>query len=285
MDDILRIELELTNTCNLKCPLCIRQTHMFEKNNKNFRSIESIINQLETFNNLKYITIAGQTSEPTLYPQLFELLKYIIIDRNIELSLYINGETFDDLYYKKLGLLFRNSNSHVYLTICGSTNKIHSKYRVGSCLETIIRRYNIISTFSNNKCILTWIIFNYNYDDYNQNKFCFVNYNLEVFNTLPINAAYNLQNLDFDLPNKLNKIYDSLDKNVKPIECMSDKNHFRIIDFKGDIYPCSMFKNFGTTYCYECENKNYNKLHSNNIFALAESESETSEEKVRYDIK
>ena len=60
MDDIIRIELELTNTCNLKCPLCIRQTHDFEKNNKNFRNIDSIIKQLDEFKNLKYITIAGK---------------------------------------------------------------------------------------------------------------------------------------------------------------------------------------------------------------------------------
>lgn len=285
MNDIIRLELELTNTCNLKCPLCIRQTHSFEKNNKLFRNIELITQQLDNFNNLKYITIAGQTSEPTLYPDLFKLLKYLITERKIEVSLYINGETFDDKYYKKLGLLFRQSNSKIYLTICGSTDKIHSKYRVGSILENIIRRYNIISTYSNNKCILTWIIFEYNYDDFIQNKTKFNKYNLEVFNTLPINAAYNLQQTAFDLPNKLNKIYNLLDKNVKPIECISDKNYFRIIDFKGNIYPCSMFKNFGTTYCYECENKNYNILHSNKIFALAESESEISEKEVRYDSK
>lgn len=283
MDDIIRVEIELTNTCNLKCPLCIRQTHDFEKNNKNFRNIDSIIKQLDEFKNLKYLTIAGQTSEPTLYPQLFDLLVYLINIRKIEVSLYINGETHNDLYYKKLGILFRNSISNIYLTICGSNNELHSKYRIGSNLENILNRYNIIKTFSNNKCVLTWLIFDYNYDDYINNKKLFRNYNLEVFNTLPINEAYSLNLSHFTLPKKLHSIYNSLDKSKQPLKCMSEINKFRIIDFKGEIFPCSMFKNFGTKFCYECETNNYNILHKNGIFALAESESEISEEEVRYD--
>ena len=189
----------------------------------------------------------------------------------------------NDIYYKKLGILFRNSLSNIYLTICGSNNALHSKYRVGSNLENILSRYNIIKTFSNNRCVLTWIVFDYNYKDYIENKSKFKNYNLEVFNTLPINIAYNLNKPSFNLPKNLDNIYTTLDTNIKPLKCLSDINQFRIIDFKGDIYPCSMYKNFGTQYCYECETNNYKILHSNGIFTLSESESESSEEEVRYD--
>ena len=53
-----------------------------------------------TGKNLKYITIAGPTSEPTLYPDLFKLLIYLS-KRKLEISLYINGNTQNTNYYKQ----------------------------------------------------------------------------------------------------------------------------------------------------------------------------------------
>ena len=161
--DIIRLELELTSTCNLQCPLCIRTIDQNSINTKiKYRPLSEIINQLEEaqFNNLKYITIAGPISEPTLYPDLFELLKYLN-KRKLEISLFINGDTHDDLYYKKLGIIFRSGVGHIYFTICGSTQELHSKYRVGSSLEKVLNNLDIVKKYSD-KAILTWIIFNYN---------------------------------------------------------------------------------------------------------------------------
>ena len=69
--EIIRIEIELTSTCNLKCPLCIRSITDLPKSNQ-YREIEEIKSDLEKYVNLKYVTIAGAISEP-LFAEVREL--------------------------------------------------------------------------------------------------------------------------------------------------------------------------------------------------------------------
>ena len=82
--EIHEIELELTGTCNLDCPLCSRNNpaaqHLLVKNH---RPVEEIIKTIETYPNLKRICIAGIISEPTLYKDFKRLIQYIGI-RDLE---------------------------------------------------------------------------------------------------------------------------------------------------------------------------------------------------------
>jgi len=269
----MRLELELTNTCNLKCPLCIRQTHPEHISKVKYRELDEIIKQLDTYD-LKYITLAGPTSEPTLYPYLFELLQYLI-NRNIEISLFINGDTHDDMYYRKLSLLFKQTkiNSHIYITVCGSTQELHSKYRVGSNLENVLRRLDIINLFSK-KGVLNYIIFNYNEHD---NKSRFKKYkDSEYFYTLPVQEHFNL-NTNIHLPKHLQKEYSKINRLDTNINCPADNYNFITIDSGGVISKCSLLKNFGESHCFECSFQNTKILNKNKIYKLAEPESDTSE--------
>ena len=274
--EIKRIELELTNSCNLKCPLCIRQTHPEFIGNIKYRELNDIIEQLDSFKALKYVTLAGPASEPTLYPKLFELIKYLI-SRDIEISLFINGDTHDDMYYRKLGLLFNRANGHIYFTVCGTTQELHSKYRVGSNLETVLKRYKIIETYSK-KAMLNYIVFNYNEDDYKNNFYKFKLYKTEAFYTLPVNEHYNLNN-DIHLPDRLVEEYQKIDKNDKNDFniCPAELCGFALISVDGSINKCSLLKQFGTSHCFECSLNNSKILKQNKIYRLAEPEDETSE--------
>ena len=147
-DDVQRLEIGLTSTCNLECPLCMRQTHpKFQDSPIKFRSLQEITQQLDEYISIKFVTIAGAISEPTLHPQLFDILKYLI-DRGIEISLFLNGNTHNDMYYKKLGVIFRRAKGNIYFTICGSTQELHSRYRVNSSLKTVIRHLDIIDNYT-----------------------------------------------------------------------------------------------------------------------------------------
>jgi MoaA/NifB/PqqE/SkfB family radical SAM enzyme len=285
--EIARLELELTSFCNLKCPLCIRAiTDVADKNV--YRPLNEIIAQLDEYPNLKYITIAGAISEPTSYPELFDLLIYIG-KRGIELSLYINGDTHQDDYYTKLGTLFRSIYGEVYFTICGSTQELHEQYRINSKLDRVLRNLDTVNRWSGNKGILTWIVFNYNEQDFLDNYQTFKDkYNTEYFYTLPMAEHFQLET-KIHLPDRLRKIYQhSIDRtDFNNVRCPANSNNFIQITYTGQVNPCSLYRLHGEAHCYECSSKNLATLRNNKIFNCAEPESETSEEGLRlyYDRK
>ena len=274
--EVERIELELTSTCNLECPLCIRQVDKNSISKVKYRPLEEIISQIRKYNNLKYITIAGPTSEPTLYPDLFKLLQFLI-KQNIEISLFINGNTHNDLYYKKLGIIMRSAKGKVYFTIAGSTQELHEKYRVNSNLNEILRRYEIVEKFSG-KAVLTWIVFNYNEKDYKENIEEFKKkYRMETFYTLPIQEHF-LLGTDIYLPEPMHSNYiNNIDREDNDIQCPAHSYKFHLISSDGSVNNCSLHKLYGDSHCWECSNKNLSFLKYNKIYHVAEPENEVSE--------
>jgi len=277
-DQITRIELELTSTCNLKCPLCIRSLDLMEIPKNDYRSLEDILAQLDKYTNLKFVTIAGAISEPTSHPQLLDIIKYLKI-RDIEISLYINGDTRTDSYYIKLGVLFRNCKGNVYFTMCGSTQELHERYRVNSNLDRVLARLSIVNRYSGNKGILTWIVFNYNERDFEENYQKFKDkYRTEYFYTLPMDEHFKLGG-NIRLPEKLHKIYmDRVDRDdFSNIKCPANKSNFVQITYDGKVNPCSLYRLYGEKHCFECSTKNLSVLRTNKIFNVAEPETEDSE--------
>ncbi len=164
--DIKEFEIDLTGTCNLKCPLCTRNyKHGEQLIVKNIRPVNDIINQLDIFKNLERIMIAGAVSEPTLYPYLFELLMYLN-SRNIHIEIFTNGDLHNNIYWEEFGNIIKNGNirNKVIFTICGTTQEIHSKYRINSSLNNILNNANAFRTHCNLDH-LQKIRFQYNKDD------------------------------------------------------------------------------------------------------------------------
>lgn len=274
--EIIRIELELTSACNLKCPLCIREVMNLPKK-PSYRPLKDIVTQLDSYTNLRHLTIAGAVAEPTLYPELFDLIKYLK-RRNIEIELYINGDTKDDLYYKKLGLVCRGMAGGIYFTVCGSTQALHEKYRIGSQLDRVLNRLEITDKFSGGLGVLTWIVFNYNQEDFEKNYHLFVDrYKTVYFHTTPIDEHFNLGKT-IHLPDNLRKIYmekiDRTDLNVA--QCQANRYRFLTISYEGQTNPCSLYRMYGETHCWECSQNNVNILRSMKVYAVPEPESEES---------
>jgi MoaA/NifB/PqqE/SkfB family radical SAM enzyme len=253
-----------------------------------YRALADILGQLDSYPNLEFVTVAGAISEPTSHPDLLEVLKYLK-KRDIEISLYINGDTRLDSYYVKLGVLFRNCKGNVYFTMCGSTQELHERYRVNSNLDKVLSRLDIVNRYSNNKGILTWIVFNYNEEDFETNYQKFKDrYRTEYFYTLPMDEHFKLGG-NIRLPDKLHKIYtDKIDRtNFSNITCPANKSNFVQITYDGNVNPCSLYRLYGEKHCFECSSKNLAVLRTNKIFNVAEPETEDSERDLRlyYDNK
>ncbi len=166
INEVQEIELELTGTCNLQCPLCTRNyTHAKHQLKSNQRPLEDIIKQLDSFSGLRHVNIAGTVSEPTLYKDIIPLTRYLV-SRGLSIDFYSNASILNPDLWKALGIIFEKPEQRVIFTICGSTQALHSKYRVGSKLSNVLSN---ATTFRNhNKSKSDWmqyIVFDYNEED------------------------------------------------------------------------------------------------------------------------
>lgn len=285
-DQIRRLELELTSFCNLKCPLCVREVMDIPEKNQQ-RPLEEVLAQLDSYPNLEYVTLAGAIAEPTAYPNLIDIIIYLR-KRDIEISLFINGDTRTDDYYIKLGIAFRECKGNIYFTMCGSTQELHEKYRVNSNLERVLRRLDIVNRYSGNKGMLTWLVFNYNEQDFHDNYQTYKDkYRTEFFYTVPMAEHFKL-NSTIRLPEKLHKVYmEQIDRQDFNVVCPANKYDFVQITYDGKVHPCSLYRLYGESHCFECSTKNKAVLKANMIKNIAEAEDEESETPMRiyYDRK
>ena len=159
-------EIDLTTSCNLRCPLCTRNyshaQHSIDSKYKSGRSLIDITNQLDTFPNFNRCMLAGAISEPTLYKDLFGFIEYLN-SRDIMIELYTNGDAHNDEYWRELGEVLKDTDS-VHFTICGSTQELHEKYRIGGSLGDVLSHARALRS-SKKIDLCQYIIFNYNEED------------------------------------------------------------------------------------------------------------------------
>ena len=289
--DIEEVELELTGTCNLDCPLCARNYKEAKPLIKyNERDVSLIIEQLNTYPNLKNVCIAGIISEPTLYKQLFLLMEYLV-HREVEVELYSNADTHNEKYWEKLGKIC-TEKVKVYFTVCGSTQEMHSLYRVGSSLERVLRHHQAFKR-GNRSCsdYLQHITFNYNKDDFkNMGEIRKTFSNEWNINSLPYNERFKVDS-NIMMTDELSNTYKNIANIGKIrfgkdaiIRCKSLEKKFVAIDQFGKITPCFLYrlyspdkfeKNYDLInkytydFCYECESLSCKMLEKNNLERMA----------------
>jgi MoaA/NifB/PqqE/SkfB family radical SAM enzyme len=132
---------------------------------KNVRPIEEVIEQLDTFTNLKRCCVAGTVSEPTMYKHFLEFIKYLN-SRDIFYEILTNGNTHDAEWWTELGKIVAD-HCRITFTICGSTQELHEKYRVGSNLNQILEHAQAYRSSGKKNDFVQYIIFQYNQEDFN----------------------------------------------------------------------------------------------------------------------
>jgi len=267
------LELELTGTCNLSCPLCVRSNPDFEKFvSKNIRPLGDIIEQLDLFPNITNMCLAGIISEPTHYDDLIPLVLYLE-SRNIEVELYVNGNTHDEEWWFNLGKTLKCTE--VIFTVCGSTQAVHGTYRVGSDLGEIYRHAEAFRRSGNCNDTIQVIKFNYNEHDLDDNHDYIVRgFNkVRSINSLPYQERFGI-NCDIKMTGRLSEIYSRIHRSTldrfksSKVKCKSLETRFISIDQFGNEYPCFLYKLYTDdvfdydytkirdnehSFCFECE--------------------------------
>ena len=250
------LELELTTLCNAHCQLCYRNYKTFGDHyptNKS-RPLAEVISQLDTFSDLRWIRLVGSISEPTLYKNFFDLVRYVK-GRGINIEICTNGDTHNTQWWKELATLLTKDDK-VYFTICGSTQELHEYYRKNTQLGRILANAAAFRTDNKNdyaQCIR----FEYNTDDFDSDAFItmvseFSNvYWTETFLTKPAVNYVDTSRLK-GLQPASPKIHDYLamskfadvkfaSKVKGKANCMSWEKHSQQVDVDGKIYPCYLF--------------------------------------------
>ena len=250
-------ELELTNLCNAKCPLCYRNNKDYIAKSPYQRPLNEVIEQLNLFTNLESIKLVGTISEPTLYKDFFPLIEYLN-SRNIEIEICTNGDTHQPSWWEALGKLLKKDDK-VFFTICGSTQELHEVYRKGTNLKRILENASALRKFSKYKNDYAQLIrFNYNDEDFDGldiietvSNFSHL-YWTETFLALPIESY---KNMTKDLYEKLKPhpkkypLYKQVETNAtkkaskqehQP-KCIAKEDSTNQINLQGEILPCYLF--------------------------------------------
>lgn len=256
MPNIEDVELELTTYCNADCALCYRNYKTFNEHYpKNIsRPLDEVIEQLEGYENLKYVRLVGSISEPTLYKHFHELCKYIK-GRHAIIELCTNGDTHTPEWWAELGEILSDEDE-VYFTICGSTQELHEVYRTGTNLYNILLNAEAlrkVRPIDFAQCIR----FDYNDDDFNSEGFnILVNQFTYVYWT---ETFLHKESSNYKYPKKIEllKPYQGKIEQYKTVEkianlkwekklsksrdCKAFNEKRNQIDAYGNVYPCYLF--------------------------------------------
>lgn len=253
-DRIERIEIDLTGSCNARCPLCARNyKHLEVKYNE--RSLNDMTSQFDEYINLEYIHLVGTVSEPTLYKQFFNLCHYFV-KRKVAIEICTNGDTHNPAWWAELGGILSERDS-VYFSVCGSTQELHETYRVGCSLANLRANAKAFREACAHKIdYVQHIEFDYNKEDLNSPamkeifaEFSHINLTLTYF-TRDKGIYKNLFNLDKllvakDFHHKYKLIEDYARKKWEnraekkcEMDCKSVFEKSVHIDQFGKVFPC-----------------------------------------------
>ena len=153
------IDIELTSFCNIDCRGCFRQVKrekvndILDKDMLTLKQIKKWINR-KTFPNCKLINFCGSIDEPTLHPEIIEILNHF---DGVNINISSNGSTKTKKFWTMLG----EKKISVFFGIDGIDQKSLEKYRIGSNFKKVQENFR---AFINAGGKATWqfIVFEHN---------------------------------------------------------------------------------------------------------------------------
>ena len=140
-----KIHWELTNLCNLKCPMCPRtdaENHCQPV--QGIRKAQYYLEDVKQYlpasflRKLHRIDFCGNFGDPCIAKDFFEICEYLIKEHKIIITVSTNGSMRNSSWWKKLGELFANSECHIDFHIDGLEDTNHL-YRIGASWDKIMR--------------------------------------------------------------------------------------------------------------------------------------------------
>ena len=134
LDTIEWVDVELTTFCNIDCPGCFRQVkrhkvgHLLDKEMLSFSQLKRWVKH---FPNIDLLNFCGSIDEPTLHPEILDIVNHFYEDVNINIS--SNGSTKTEKFWSELG----SKGISVFFGIDGIDQESLEVYRIGSNFKKV----------------------------------------------------------------------------------------------------------------------------------------------------
>ena len=146
------IDVELTSYCNIDCPGCFRQVKrkkindILDKDILTFEQLKRWITK-KSFPNLNLLNFCGSIDEPSLHPEILEIVDYF--SKFCDINISTNGSTKTKKFWSKLG----SYGISAFFGIDGVDQSSLEKYRIGSNFKKIQENFR---AFINSGGNATW---------------------------------------------------------------------------------------------------------------------------------
>jgi len=155
------LDIELTSFCNIDCPGCFRQikrktvNHILNKEMLTFEALRNWITPKE-FPKLKLVNFCGSIDEPTLHPEILDIVKYFN-NHSVNINISTNGSTKTRKFWTELG----HEKISVFFGIDGIDQKSLEKYRIGSNFKKLQENWKAFIK-AGGKATWQFIVFEHN---------------------------------------------------------------------------------------------------------------------------
>lgn len=138
-DGLQRLNVELTNICNLHCSYCLRDEDALYHSSANFFPVEllrRILREAREATSMTHVSFTG--GEVTLHPQFGEILK-AVGEEGLTASFVTNGWHFDRVYPTLMAN--RTALTHVSFSLDGATREAHDHWRGRNSFTRLVRAF------------------------------------------------------------------------------------------------------------------------------------------------
>ncbi len=147
------VQIEPTNVCNLRCPLCINsRIPENEKKHLKFEEFKFILSRFEYKIHKIYLTNWG---EPFLNPDIFKIIRYAK-----EKRIYVSLSSNLDIGKGLTGEIIKSGLDAILLSIDGLSYEAYSKYRVGANFSNVLKNMLLLKEtkekYNTDKPRITW---------------------------------------------------------------------------------------------------------------------------------
>jgi len=126
--EIKKLQMEISNYCNARCPACARETSILNPDKQNYIGVNNTYVTFDKFKewmdngnfwwSLRLIDFCGNYDEPTTNPDLLDIIEWIFTSGKFSCMLQVNvatnGGTRNKEFWKELGKL---SSKYRYATL------------------------------------------------------------------------------------------------------------------------------------------------------------------------
>lgn len=236
LEDIEKIEIELTTQCQASCPMCSRNFHGLISNPNvkniswNYKDFKKIIN-LEVLRHTKVINFCGAYGDPLICRDIEKICSYIKDNSVAELRIHTNGSLHNQKWWNTFVKYL--PQQHKLIFAIDGFKENHEKHRIGTSYNKIIDNAKAFID-AGGVAEAQFISFDHNKDDYADLKQHLLN--------IGFSFVYKIQSDRFR-----NDTFLILDKNQKEIGKLLPDNNSNVVSFKDTELLEILKKSFEST--------------------------------------